>query len=232
MTDILVTTRNRLALLQQTLEHIYGRTRSPYRLHVVDDCSRPDAASGGGNADWLWEEFKAGRVHHLYLRGEHVGAMGNLNLLAWASFSDPVVLTDDDVLCPDVEPDWLSRGLSAMERHPEVGMLALHHPGAKLKGYRVAGEVTYCESLGGTFLFVRRAVLERFPLPHRRGLLDRPMAPRCEQVREAGWKIAYLTRTYCYHTGKKSALTGSHYQGPFIEPESWKTLEPRERWRC
>lgn len=220
MTDILVTTRNRLALLQQTLEHIYERTRSPYRLHVVDDCSQED------NAAWLWGEFKAGRVQHLYLRGEHAGAMGNLNLLAWASFSDPVVITDDDILCPDVDPDWLSRGLAAMGRHAELGMLALHHPGAKLKGYRTNGEVTYCESLGATLLFVRRAVLERFPLPHQRGLLDRPMAPRCMQVRNAGWQIGYLTRTYCYHTGKKSELTGSRYKGRFIEPENWATLEP------
>ena len=222
-TDILVTTRGRLEYLQQTLEHIYARTRASYRLHVVDDCS--------GNVDWLEREFAAGRIHHLYLRGEHVGAMANQNLLAWGSFSDPVVLTDDDVLCPDVEPDWLSRGLSAMESHKEVGMLALHHPGAKLKGYKVSREVTYCESLGGTFLFIRRDVLLKCPQHHERGNLDRPMAPRCEAVRNAGFKIAYLTRTYCYHVGQHSALSGNKYRGRFIQPDDWKTLEPPERWR-
>ena len=73
-TDIIVTTKDRLALLQQTLAHIYERTCSPYRLHVIDD------ASTDGTAKWLVGEYEAGRVHDLLLRGQWCGALANNNV--------------------------------------------------------------------------------------------------------------------------------------------------------
>jgi glycosyltransferase involved in cell wall biosynthesis len=116
--DIVLTTRDRLDYLKRTLEHIYARTRSPHMLHVVDD------GSTEGNADYLIAEWKAGRVHDLLLRGGRCGAMANLNAGAWLAFSDPVVFVDDDVLCPDVEPDWLERGTAAILARPNLAILA------------------------------------------------------------------------------------------------------------
>ena len=223
-TDIVITTCNRLEYLKRTLAHIYERTTTPYRLHVIDD------ASEEGNADWLWDEFKAGRVHHLYLRGERTGVMAGHNLAAWASFSDPVVLCDDDILCPLVRPDWLRRGLQAMERRLGLGMLVLRHPGAKVKPYKKDGEVAYVRSVGGTFLFCRREFLLKNPHPHKRGLPNNPMAPRCETARKLGWSIGVLQETFCYHIGEDSALTGGKYQGRFVDVVDWDTLEPKKRY--
>ena len=180
-TDIIVTTHNRLDCLKRTLKHIYERTRADYRLHVIDDGSEE------GNADFLIGEWRAGRVHHLLLRRDRRGAMAALNAGAWLSFSDPVVFTDDDVLCPDVEPCWLSRLLDGMSRHPELAMLALRHPGAKVKPVPPKlGDITYCKSLGGTFLAMRRKFLLSNLFPQD-GRLDRPMEPRCKSAHKARW---------------------------------------------
>lgn len=223
-TDIIVTTRNRLDYLQRTLSCIYERTHSPYRLHVIDD------GSDGGNADWLWDEFKAGRIHHLCLRGGHVGAMANINLGAWSSFSDPVVFCDDDVLCPLIEPDWLARGLAVMDKRPQLAMVALRHPGAKVKVYKQHPDVAYCKSLGATFLFCRREFLLAHPLPHEQGKLDWPLEPRCKAAHDAGWKIGVLPDVFCYHIGEYSALNEKPYPGRFVPVKDWKTLEPVKRF--
>jgi hypothetical protein len=221
--DIVLTTRNRLDYLRETLHHIYQRTRIPYRLHVVDD------ASDEGNVEYLLGEFDAGRVHDLLLRRDHCGAMANLNAGAWLSFSDPVVFTDDDVLCPDVQPDWLTRGVTEMRRRHKLAMLALHHPGAKHKVRKEDEDVAYCASVGGTFCFIRRRFLMEHPLPHERGNLSRPMERRCELAREHGWDVGFLRNVYCCHIGHYSELTGEEYAGRFIHPVDLKTFEPAQR---
>ena len=223
-TDIIISTRNRVGYLKRTVSHIYSRTKSKYNLHVIDDCS-----DDGKTVDYLVGEYRVGRIHHLYLRGEHVGPMANHNLATWASFSDPFVLCDDDVLCPDLQPDWLARGLQAMERRPKLGLLALRHPGAKVKVYEHDHEVGYCRSVGGTFLFCRRAFLEAHPLPHERGSMAWPLEPRCMAAHDSGWLIGVMVNVFCYHIGEYSALNGAEYPGRFVEVKDWRTLEPVKR---
>ena len=132
------------------------------------------------------------------------------------SFSDPVVFTDDDILCPDVEPDWLARGLTVMQRRRNIGLLALNHPRAARKKIGPDPElpVTYCKAVGGTFMFVQREYLRTEPLPHAWANFGiTPTTKRCAMARHGGWRIAYLTDTYCQHIGKISALTGREYCG-------------------
>jgi len=225
--DIVVTTRNRLHLLPRTINHILTRTRSPYRLHVIDDRSENDLVR-----NYLLSLYEQGRIHNLVLRRYQAGQLSNLNVAVWLTYSDPVVLTDDDVLCPDVEPDWLARGRKAMLRRPKLGVLALDHPGAArgdLKRPAPDG-VTYCSYVGGTFMFVRREVLLTQPLPHHwHDFGTTPTTIRCQQARNNGWQIGYLTGTYCEHVGEISVLTNRAYRNsPFIPVKDEKTLEPIE----
>lgn len=224
ITDIIITTRNRLDGLQRTLQYIYERTRSPYRLTVMDD------ASDEGNVDWLLDEFKAGRVHHLVLHGERVGAMAQLNQGTWMGFSDPIVFSDDDVLCPDVEPDWLARGLDAMRRHKYLGLLALNHPRARRRILEVRDDVTLCRYVGGTFMFCRRKFLMNFWLPHYRDNFGvTPTTTRCQKARGRGWRIGYLTDTYCQHIEEWSTLTErEHSRAREVDDVDPVTLEPTD----
>jgi glycosyltransferase involved in cell wall biosynthesis len=224
-TDIVVTTRNRRDILERTLTHILERTRVPFALHVIDD------ASDDGTTAYLLDLMERGVLSNLLIRGNRAGQMANLNVATWLSFSDPVVLTDDDVLCPDVEPCWLARGLAEMKARLDLGILALNHPGAHRRREETSGEVTYCGYVGGTFMLVRRKLLNTAPLPHFRDNFGvTPTVKRCNLARRHGYRVGYLTDTYCYHIGLESQLTGRQYGGRFIEPLNWKTLEPPERW--
>jgi hypothetical protein len=226
--DIILTTMNRPDCLKRTLAHIYNRTRSPYRLTVLDD------ASTDGNAEWLFGEWRAEHIHNLVLHGQRIGAMAQLNQGAWMSFSDPVVFTDDDVLCPDVEPDWLARGREAILSRPGLALLALNHPRAHRKVYDYDGVVTYCLYVGGTFMFVRRQFLMAHPLPHFwSNFGTTPTTKRCQIAAQEGWKVGFLADTYCQHIGHISVMTGAAYQGGRREAEADPiTLEPLdERFR-
>lgn len=228
VTDIVVTTRNRLDLLAQTLDHIHSRTRTPYRLHVIDDGSKQ------ANCVYLYQMFlDMGRpLDSVTLYKDRHGAMSAQNVGVWMSFSDPLVMTDDDVLCPDLEPDWLSHGLAAMRKHKKLAMLCLNHPGAKYKPNGYGSEVVFCESVGATFCFMRRPFVMAHMLPHSPdNHHGRPMERRCKMAHKNGWQIGYLKNVYCYHTGKHSELTGERYGGRFIEPVDWKTLTPPQRYR-
>lgn len=220
MIDIVLTTRNRLEYLKKTLVHIYERTYTPYRLHVIDD------ASSEGNVEYLFREWKCGRVHDLLLRGIRCGAMANLNTGTWLAFSDPVVFCDDDVLCPKLQPDWLAQGCEVMRRYPKLALLSLNHPGAKHKSMEQGWGVTFCKSIGGTFMFVRRKFLMQYQLSHERdNFSPKPTDLRCKAALKRGWKIGYLTNVYCHHIGRWSAITETEYSGRDVEPANWDTLE-------
>jgi len=228
ITDIVITTRNRFDLLQRTVEHIIRRTRSPYRLHVIDD------GSDEPNAEYLMELWYEREIETLLLCNERRGAMANLNAGFWMSFSDPMVFTDDDVLCPDVEPDWLARGLAALDARPTLGLLALNHPGAHRRVERVDGEVTICKYVGGTFMFVRRRILQKRHYAHFRGNFGAtPTMERCNWCRAEGLEVGYLTETYCQHIGvdESAIYPGERYKGRDIPPLDPLTLEPPEAWR-
>ncbi len=222
-TDIVMTTMNRIDYLKQSLEYIFERTRSPYALHIIDD------KSTDGTADYLIELWKLGKVETLVLHNQRHGIFANRNAGTWLAFSDPFVITADDVLCPDIEPDWLATGLEVMARIPKLGILDLNHPTAYrlLKG-EPDDEINYCLHVGGTFGFIRRAVVENWNLPHYRGnfgYINEIML--CDHAWAVGYKVGYLKHTYCYHIGKKSASTGMDYDPiSFVEPVDWKTLEP------
>lgn len=227
--DIVMTARNRLDYTRQSIEHIINRTRTPYNLHVIND------QSTDGTTDYLIDLWRAGIICDLVLRNRRAGTMANRNLSTWLSFSDPFVITSDDILCPDVEPDWLSRGVTALLDRANVerplGQLDLNHPGAYRIRYKDDGVVAYCRAVGGTFGFIRRTMVPYIALPHYEnnfGSTEDVM--RSNQIQAAGFSVGYLIETFCYHIGKVSIQSGSTYSGAFIEPLDWKSLRPAEEF--
>jgi len=109
--DIIVTTCGRLDYLKRTISRIIEATSSPYRLHIVDDGSDKE------QKDYIYSLLDDGSVYGIMMRSEREGAMSAINIGSWMGFSDPLVFTDDDVLCPILSPDWLHRGAEAMRKH-------------------------------------------------------------------------------------------------------------------
>jgi len=162
MIDIVVTTCDRLSYLRKTLRNIRGHTSTPYRLTIVDD------ASTDGTVEYLRGEavtgpidniiLRSGWVDNVILRPTRVGPGVYLQDMLYLTTSDPIVVTDDDVLCPKLEPDWLAQGLQALKDHPELGVLALNNPQCNVRQSRHiqsrGPQVTTCKFLGGDDLCV------------------------------------------------------------------------------
>jgi len=228
MTDIVVTTCERLPLLQRTLEHLWARTETPYRLHVIDD------ASVGGNQAYLAALLAAGKVARVHQHTRRVGIPFHLRSLTKITASDPIVFTDDDILCPRLEPDWLARGLAAMEQYPELGLLALNSPECNVtggRGQKEPGEpVTFCRNVGGSLVFARRAVLDACQPPDGTTSAVKWL---CLDAARRGWRIGYLTSVYCQHVGTISVRNQkdlSRIIDPVLPVDS-ETLEPPDAYK-
>lgn len=228
VTDVVVTTCERLELLQRTLAYIWERTTTPYRLQVIDD------ASQGGNGAYLLALEAEGKIARARIHRRRVGIVAHLRMLEQITQSDPLVFTDDDILCPKVEPDWLARQLAAMEQFPELGMLALNAPSCNLHGSRgnlLPGDpVTLCRNIPGEFVCVRRAMLSSC-MPED-GVRS-PVKRMCAKATMAGWGVGYLTDVYCQHIGALSVRNGRNIGGDLeqVLPVDGETLEPPEEFR-
>ena len=226
MTDIVVTTCGRLPLLKRTLEYIWERTTTPYRLHVIDDASI--------NAAYLKELRDQGQVASIRLHTERAGIAAHLRAIEKITVSDPIVFTDDDILCPRLEPDWLERGMQAMRWFPKLGLLALNNPQCNVDGKRgqtIPGKlVTLCRNVPGSLVFVRRAVLARCCPGDG---VQSPVKAMCRLAARQGWQVGYLTDVYCQHIGSRSVRTGKDLskQLELVLPIDGDTLEPPEEFR-
>lgn len=233
MTDIVVDTLNRLPLLQRTLESILERTVTPYRLHVIDD------ASTEGNAEYLRGLHDAGRLASMTLREKRRGIPANWNQAARTGDSEVVVYCNGDVVCPSVSPDWLLRGLGALDRYPDLGMVSLNSPMCTANGgWKVLERrkgVVICDRVPSFYLFVRRALMQDIVIPDVGGTLEGiPMVPTFAKIDRAwslaaqrrGYKVGYLAKTYCEHIGVHSVRNGRDLSRWAIKPVNAETLEP------
>jgi len=228
ITDIVLCTRNRLPLLKRTLTYLFERTTSAFRLHVIDD------ASTEGNVPYLRSLLQAGMIAGLTTRprSEPIGA--NWNAAALLAVSDVLVFTDDDILCPALEPDWLSRGLAAMAKYRKLGLLALHLPGAPIEAIRREGPLTLCDRVGGYFAFIRRDLMRSIVIPPVGGVMEK-IEIRADSraldrawsraVQSRGYAVAYLTDVYCQHIGSHSERNGQDLSARAVEPINTYTLE-------
>lgn len=229
MIDLIVTTCDRIDLMKLTISHILARTTTPYRLHVIDD------ASIEANAAYVRGMQAAGLINSLRVTKKRRGIPIVLRLVAKTGQSDPLVFTDDDVLCPLIEPDWLARGLQAMAERPKLGLLALNSPQCNIDHKRGPIEpgpvVTVCRNIPGTFVFARRAVLQGcLPPPEAKS----PVKVMCRLAREQGWEVGYLTEVFCQHIGSHSIRLNKKdfsRELELVQPIDPKTLAPPEQYR-
>lgn len=232
-TDIVVDTLNRLPLLQRTLEAIWERTTSPYRLHVIDD------ASTEGNQEYLLAMQQAGKIHSLMLRKVRKGIPANWNEVARTGDSEIVIYTNGDVLCPRVKPDWLARGLGAMSRYPDIGLLSLNGPMCTARrAWRVLSRrarVTIVDRVPSFYLFARRKLMQKIQIPGIGGSLHGiPIVADYRKIDRAwsraaqsrGYKVGYLSHTYCQHIGLWSVRIKIDLSKWAVTPLNADTLEP------
>jgi len=224
--DIVIGTHNRLGMLKRTVERIEVCTSTPYHLTVIDD------GSNDGTAEWVESKGIT-----LYRHEEQMGMHGNLSDVYSLTKSDPVICTDDDVLCPKLEPDWLSVILQAVEDYPDVWMLGTNNPGDNRTGsrepYEDDGRLVLCKYVSGHFLAIRRKVLKVTPRLFTNDVTTRsPNKTQAKWVHRNGGKTGYLRDVYTWHYCPESIRRpGYVWEDEIVVPVDMDTLEPEEKYK-
>lgn len=109
---VIITTHNRVVMLQRALESVLQEVRVPIKAHVFDN------ASADGTQDYL-EELAAKDSRVVVTRNsENIGAVANY-IKAFTSVKSAffVPLADDDWLLPN----FLFEGYAMLKEHPDAG---------------------------------------------------------------------------------------------------------------
>ena len=191
-TDIVLLSHNRLEYLVATVEAIHARTPEPFRLTIVDN------ASASPVRNWLIEHRDLFHRQLFQAENEHVaGFQRGID----ATTSDPFVVSDPDLVVPDLEPSWLARLLGLMDRHPDFGLIgvgldksnrpALIGPETYEESEVVDGELVEA-AVGTSFQAIRRDAL-RVPYVKDNAA--------CIAVREAGYRVGWTPTVRAFHLG-------------------------------
>ncbi len=226
MIDIVIGTHNRVEMLQRTIECIRERTTTPYRLTVIDDGSTDNTVR-------YLRSIGVTTHRHKTRKGMHA----NLIEVGALTTSDPVICTDDDALCPLLEPDWLARLLEALAERPKLMMLGLNNPGDNVNQgrhpYEDDGTVVLSQWVSGHFLAMRRSLLQVTPKLFRdRASRRSPNKTQALWVHANGGQVGYLRDVYTYHYCPVSIRRpGKTWDKIMVEPVNMETLEPPDEFR-
>jgi hypothetical protein len=194
-TDIVILTHNRLDHLVATVDALEERTTAPFRITVVDNASGPEVRN--------WLQANRHRLHQLILLEENLypGSSGPaLQIGIDATTSDPVVVTDPDLVVPDLSPCWLSEMLGILERHPDFGILGVGLDQSNLPAVQeperlppeeiVDGEVVE-QAVGSVFTFIQRSAIGSYYDDWR----------ACDSVARAGYRFGWALNVRAFHLG-------------------------------
>lgn len=115
--DIILLTCNRCDLSRKTIQGIIDRTRTPWNLIVIDNASKDNTP------EMLKEYANNGYIKKLILlgEGETVNIATAYNMGLEFVESELFFCMQDDIIVPDLEPDWMQQLIKLLEDNPEYG---------------------------------------------------------------------------------------------------------------
>lgn len=115
MIDIILLTCNRKELSKQTIDELYSRTCTPFRLIVVDNHSEDGTAE-------LLKDYKArGLINELELLQIPIRISEAYNLGFRYIQSEYFLTMQDDIIVPKLEPDIIQQLIGLMKKYPKHG---------------------------------------------------------------------------------------------------------------
>lgn len=113
--DIVLLTYNRLKLSKQSIEELYRRLRTPFRLIIVDNASRDNTR------EYLKILEKEKDNIKLVLLDEPVNICMAYNKGFEFVESELFITMQDDVIIPELEPDVIQQLIGLINKYPEQG---------------------------------------------------------------------------------------------------------------
>lgn len=191
--DIVITAFKRPQMTMETIRYIKERTKYPYRLFLIDN---------GGN-----EEAKIEYVNDFFLiidPNYNVGIHCAWNMALAITASKYFITCDNDILPPDIEPDWLTQLVGLMDKRPDYGAIALQpHKfiGLEPSVYPDDGEIISTPMTGAVLRLLRRDAVwksggwEKFVRSSR----NHEESTICSRLQAAGYKFGYTSKMKAFH---------------------------------
>lgn len=229
-------TYNRKELTTNAINYLSARTRTPYRLFVVDNASTD-------GTDKVLEDFKQQGKIFLYVRFNQNVGIHMAHNLGLALVSTPLaVCTDNDIYVPSLEPDWLSSLAKLMLDHPEYAAIACQPHAWLGDNYPKPDPSGVIEKnhVGAHMRMMRTNAIRQVGGWEYQFNANRDHEEWCigKKLLDAGYKVGYASDIFVYHDwgndnnwGYKDIEPHTHgHRIPGTEiyptPEMMKALDP------
>ena len=201
--NIFITAYLRQDFTRKCIQYLKERTKTPYTLFLLDN---------GGNSEFRKD------VDYYVGFGQNMGIHAAWNTALALSTTDYFITTDNDLLVPDLEPDWLSQMIKFMDERPDYGAISLHpHIFIGAAGIDPKDEdVKERNMCGAVFRIMRTAAVKQAggwenKIDPQRNHEERTI---CSRLQGVGYKVGIASRIRAYH------LFGENWgYPPEISPE-------------
>ncbi len=113
--SIVMTTWNRLELLKKSLNGFFTRTKTPHRFIIIDN------GSNDGTQEYLLKLREEGKVGVVVLDTGGRTIAGAFSKGFEYVESEYFITTNDDIMPPELDPDWLQQLIILIKNYPDHG---------------------------------------------------------------------------------------------------------------
>ena len=228
--SIVMVTYNRMQFTSDAIKYLEERTKTPYRLIVVDNCSTD------GTQDMLYKLKQDKLIHHLILLEENYGIHMAKNYGLALVRSEPYYIdTDNDLLCAKLEPDWISKLVDLMDRYPKFGAIACRPQVLVGRGgneFDVPDEVVKFNHIGAHLRIMRTEIVQKVGGWEKNWTANRNHEDTfiSTALQNVGYQVGYAKDVRCWHVfqpnwGYKDIPPEKHGHRPMWPPsEHWDSI--------
>jgi hypothetical protein len=238
--DIYITSWLRPGYTVEVIEKIVARTKKgSYKIHILENESNPESQKA------LMPYLNNKTVESILFHNYNTRCLWGKPVFHAMTDSDSkyYVVTDNDILPPDLTPDWLEQMIDIMERNPDLGLLTPQFPPVQLMGpLEMRGDHIVCTAVVNALKLVRR---ESFPegkiRQNKESFSDDGHVS--ELIKKEGYKVAFCKNIFCGNLGQTENWgykaedihrdpRKSGYSAPFMyETKDNKTYESPDHLR-
>lgn len=226
--DIVMVSYLRDTFTKEAIKHLVERTKRPYRLILVVNGTEEHSLE---TVNDYYDLHHKKIIDHLILLGKNYGIHAGKNVALPLVRSEYYIDMDNDILVPELEPDWTVQLEELIRKHPEFGSISLRPQvlvGRSGAEFDVLDEVVTFSHTGAHGRIMNTQAVKKGggwekTWEAKRNHEDRYIASVLSQQ---GLKSGYAKNLHCFH------LFGTEEQDPWGYPKESKPEDHghREIW--